>query len=55
MTSNDEAILKMLAGANFGPNASLTLPSGETLNADEAQVMTGLYADPVTDAGRHNS
>lgn len=50
MPSNDEAILKMLAGANFGPNASLTLPSGQTLDAAEAQAMTSLYApsaDPV--------
>ncbi len=42
---NDEEILRMLGGATFGPDASLTLPSGKTLAANEAQVMTSLYAD----------
>lgn len=35
----------MLAGAHFGPNANLTLPSGERLSAAEANALTGVYAD----------
>lgn len=47
ITSGDDAVLRMLAGASFGPNASLTLPSGATLDADEAQALTGAYATPA--------
>ena len=43
--SNDDAVLRMLAGANFGPNAKITLPSGTTLNGSEAQVFTGMYRE----------
>lgn len=53
-TSNDEAILQMLAGANFGPNSSLTLPSGKKLNASEAQTWTSVYADDSENAGEQN-
>lgn len=42
---NDIRCLQALAGANFGPNASLTLPSGEVLSPDEAQVLTAIWAD----------
>jgi hypothetical protein len=43
--SNDEAVLRMLAGANFGPDAGLTLPSGKELGGGEAQAWTSVYAD----------
>lgn len=46
MTPEDAQALRMLAGASFGPNASLTLPSGETLTADEAQAFSAAYARP---------
>lgn len=45
MTPDDDAVLRMLAGANFGPNANVVLPSGERLNGDEAQALTSFYAD----------
>jgi hypothetical protein len=41
----DEDVLKMLSGANFGPKATLTLPSGEAIDGDEAQVWTAFYSD----------
>jgi hypothetical protein len=41
-TAEDIACLAALAGATFGPDAKLILPSGEVLNADEAQVFTAL-------------
>jgi len=43
--SPDDAVLRMLSGANFGPNAHLTLPSGETLTSDEAQAFTAAFGD----------
>jgi len=52
--SNDEAILQMLAGANFGPDAGLTLPSGKTLNASEAQAWTSVYADDSSESAEKN-
>ena len=42
--SNDERLLRKLAGASFDPAAKLILPSGKELNADEAQAFTALYA-----------
>ena len=47
--ADDEMILRMLAGARFGPNASLTLPSGRVLSASEAQVLTSFYAEDAGD------
>lgn len=44
LTADDDSILRMLAGANFAPGASVILPSGITLNADEAQALTAAYA-----------
>jgi hypothetical protein len=41
----DEDVLHMLSGANFGPQATLTLPSGKTIDGDEAQVWTAFYND----------
>ena len=35
---DDAEVLDMLAGASFGPNASLQLPSGETLDAANRRV-----------------
>ena len=40
----DEAVLRMLAGAHFGPRAKLILPSGTALGGDEAQALTSFYA-----------
>lgn len=40
----DVAVLKMMAGASFGPDATLTLPSGRVLSADEAQALAAVYA-----------
>ena len=39
MTAFDDALRRALAGASFGPDASLTLPSGEVLDADEANAF----------------
>jgi len=43
--TNDERVLKMLAGAIFESGSALTLPSGRVLDADEAQVLTSYYAE----------
>lgn len=40
----DIPVLKMLAGANFGPGASVTLPSGRQITPAEAQALTSAYA-----------
>lgn len=49
LTPDDAAALRMLAGAHFGPNANLTLPSGRTLTPDEAQALTSAYAPPASE------
>lgn len=46
----DEAVLQMLAGANFGPGARLILPSGKELDPGEAQALTSFYAEDAEDA-----
>lgn len=43
MTPDDAALLRLLAGAHFAPDARLILPSGETLTADEANAFTAAY------------
>ncbi len=43
--SGDDAVLRMLAGASFGPDARLTLPSGTELTGDEAQVFTSAFGE----------
>jgi hypothetical protein len=47
---NDEAVLRALGGAHFGPDARVTLPSGRTLGSNEAQALTNFYG-PSTDDG----
>lgn len=37
VTSNDAALIRMMAGANFGPDATVTLPSGRTITGAEMQ------------------
>lgn len=49
LTPDDDAVLRMLAGANFGPGAKLVLPSGQRMEGDEAQVLTSAYAPARTD------
>jgi hypothetical protein len=44
--TDDEKLLRALGGATFGPDASLTLPSGRRIDSDEAQAFTSLYASP---------
>lgn len=43
--SNDDEALRFLAGASFGPNAKLILPSGRELPSDEAQAFTSMYSN----------
>ncbi len=45
MTPDDDNVLRMLAGATFGPGAAVTLPSGQVVDADEAQALSAVYAD----------
>jgi hypothetical protein len=52
MDANDDMLLRALGGATFGPNASLTLPSGERLSGDEAQALTAVYADAIDETAR---
>lgn len=47
----DEAVLRMLAGANFGPDATVVLPSGREVGGDEAQALTSFYAPDATGTG----
>lgn len=42
--SNDDAVLRMLSGASFGPNTKITLPSGKQLDGDEAGVFSSLMS-----------
>lgn len=35
ITPNDAALINMMAGANFGPDARITLPSGRTITGAE--------------------
>jgi hypothetical protein len=44
LTEADDFVLRMLAGATFTGGATVVLPSGVTLNADEAQALTAVYA-----------
>lgn len=54
--SNDDAVLRMLGGATFGPNARLILPSGTELSGAEAQAFTGAFAGDTGDvSGAENS
>ena len=50
--SDDDALLKMLAGANFGPNTKIVLPSGTEISGDEAQVFTSLHDEGNTQTDR---
>lgn len=40
----DIPVLQMLAGAHFGPDAKVPLPSGREIAASEAQALTSAYA-----------
>lgn len=51
LSIEDDAVLKMLAGANFQQGATLTLPSGKTLNGDEASALTAAHAPAVKNLG----
>jgi hypothetical protein len=46
ITSADEAMIRSMAGATFGPNASVVLPSGRTVTGEE---MTRLVGPPRTE------
>lgn len=43
ITEDDEALLKVYAGIYFHPGATVTLPSGTILDADEANALTSFY------------
>ena len=45
IAGNDDAVLAMLSGATFGPDASLILPSGARLDGNQAQAWTSVYRD----------
>jgi hypothetical protein len=44
LSADDDRVLQMLAGANFGPDSAIVLPSGVTLGGDEAQALTSAHA-----------
>lgn len=52
MTGDDDKVLQMLAGATFGPNAKVILPSGTALGPAEAQAFTAFYATESADRSR---
>ena len=37
ITTNDAVMIRMMAGASFGPDAMVTLPSGRTITGAEMQ------------------
>ena len=37
ISPNDAALIRMMAGAHFGPDAAVTLPSGKTITGAEMQ------------------
>lgn len=52
--NNDDQVLGMLSGANFGPNAKIILPSGAELTGDEAAAFTAAFGKacrPVSPEG----
>jgi hypothetical protein len=44
LTPDDDAAIRMLAGAHFHPDANIILPSGTKLSPDEMQALTSFYA-----------
>jgi hypothetical protein len=42
--SADDAMLRMLGGASFGPGTKVVLPSGRTLSSGEAQAFSSAFA-----------
>lgn len=54
-TGHDDAVMAMLGGAEFGPNASVTLPSGETIGPDEANAWSSLYRNGDPEDHRDHS
>lgn len=40
VTADDAALIRALAGASFGPGATVTLPSGKTITGTEIQQWT---------------
>lgn len=42
--SNDDALLRALSGANFGPNARIILPSGKEIDGREAQAFASAFS-----------
>jgi hypothetical protein len=51
LTRQDDAILRALAGANFGPGSSVVLPSGKTIRGDEAQALSSAYLPDAVPTG----
>lgn len=49
--TDDDAILRMLAGANFAPGARVTLPTGREMSGDELTVATSAFPDGETAVG----
>lgn len=45
LTEADVSVLRMMAGANL-IGGSITLPSGQVLDANEMQALTSFYAKP---------
>lgn len=37
VSASDAAVMRMMAGASFGPSATVTLPSGRTITGSEMQ------------------
>jgi hypothetical protein len=41
VTPADAALIRMMSGAHFGPDATVTLPSGKTITGAEMQRWIG--------------
>ena len=46
-TRNDAVFIRMMAGACFGPDATVTLPSGKTITGAEMQRWIEANASPA--------
>ena len=47
VTPNDAVFIRMMAGACFGPDATVTLPSGKTITGAEMQRWIEANASPA--------
>lgn len=53
--SNDDAVLRMLGGANFASGSRVVLPSGREISGDEAQAFTAVFQEDNRDSNSRSA